>query len=187
MKPDQALQEAVESVMLKWSNDTIIALKKSIEEKNLHLSGDLSKSLASIAYNDDERAIASVSLIFNTYGRYKDMDVYYRTPPPLAAMEAFVRKVGISNFQYVSGYAKEISPVGVSANSTKLDADDYVVKRIARAIGYSMYKGGGQKAKEWYNVTIRKQIGKLRGLLRTELEKHLAEEIRKEFNLKLNG
>jgi hypothetical protein len=178
------LEQSIQQVMAEWTRQTILLLKQAIEEKNIKLTGSLKQSLDFFVTASDSEATARISMIFNSYGRFSDMKYKYKVPPT-KAMYDFVKATGLQNFQYVSGYTKGISPIGVAANSKKMDSEEYVIKRIARSIAYSRLRTNWQdkKQKEWWNKTINKRIGALKDLIRSELEKNLAENIRREFNL----
>jgi hypothetical protein len=179
------LNQAVAKVAGDWAKETIAQLKSAIEAKDVVLTGNLKQSLSYILENDDDKVAARLSMIFTTYGRFQDMKSYQYKVPPTKAMYDFVKKVGLDGFSHVNGYPKGIKPIGVAANSKKIDADEYVMKRIARSIAFSRMKKGwaSQKQKEWWNITIRKRIGILKNDIRVQLEKDLGETIRQEFNL----
>lgn len=178
------LEQSIQDVMTEWTKQTILLLKQAIDEKNIKLTGALKQSLDFFVTASDSEATARISMIFNTYGRYVDMK-YLQKVPPTKAMYEFVKATGLQNFQYVSGYPAGISPIGVAANSRKMNSEEYAIKRIARAIAYSRMRINWQekRQKEWWNKTIRKRITVLKAQIRSELEKNLAENIRKEFNL----
>lgn len=178
------LEQSIQDVMTEWTRQTILLLKQAIEEKDVKLTGSLKQSLDFFTTASDSEATARISMIFNSYGRFADMKYKYKVPPT-KAMYDFVKATGLQNFQYISGYPAGISPIGVAANSKKMGSEEYAIKRIARSIAYSRLRTNWQdkKQKEWWNKTINKRIGTLKAQIRRELEKNLAENIRREFNL----
>jgi hypothetical protein len=179
-----SLEQAIHSVMQEWTETTIAQLKKAIADKDIELTGNLKQSLEAVVSGPSENIAAKISMIFATYGRFHDMR-YRHKMPPTAAMYQFIQKVGLSNFKFVPGYKKEITPIGVSQNTKKLNAEEYVMKRIARAIAYSRLKKDWQenKRKEWWNITINRNIVRLKQLVITKMQQELGEAIRKEFSI----
>lgn len=180
------LEQSVQAVMNEWTQETIAELKSAIAAKDIELTGSLKQSLDFFLTADDSKVASKISMIFNEYGRFSDMR-YRHKVPPTKAMYDFVQKVGLSNFKTVPGY-QGFTPIGVSAatKSKKYNSEEYVMKRIANAIAYSRMNSNWQnkKVKEWWNITIKKRLGQLKAMIRTQLEQDLAEQIRTEFNLK---
>ncbi len=96
-------------------------LAASIQAKGLVLTEDLLQSLHSEVAAATAQHVASMGLAFEEYGRIKEMKATSRTKaPPIAAMEAYVKKVGINNFDYVPGYGRNARPVGLGRTINRI-------------------------------------------------------------------
>ena len=80
-------------------------LAQAIQAKGLVLSQELLDSLRTQVVGATAQHVASMGILFEQYGRIKDMKGISRTKAaPIEELEEYVKKVGVSHFQYVPGY-----------------------------------------------------------------------------------
>ena len=96
--------------------------------------------------------VASMGVLFEQYGRIKDMKGITRTKaPPIEELEAYVRKVGLANFSYVPGYKHGQFPL---ASST-------AINRIAWGLARAQLREGEQaRPKTWFAKTFYSSINR---------------------------
>lgn len=125
-------------------------LAQAIQAKGLVLTQELLDSLRSEVVGATAQHVASMGVLFQQYGRIKDMKGISRTKaPPLEEIEAYVKKVGVSHFQYVPGYKYGQFPL---ASST-------AINRIAWGIARAALRDRDQvKPKSWFAKTFYKSI-----------------------------
>lgn len=83
----------------------------AVQKSGLVLTGDLLNKIDSSVQAEATSLEASISIEFNQYWRYKDMkQLTYQHLPNYDAMLAFVQKVGVEKFPWVSGYEGRATP-----------------------------------------------------------------------------
>jgi hypothetical protein len=94
--------------------------------------------------------VASMGVLFEQYGRIKDMKGHNRTKaPPIEEIEAYVKKLVISNFQYVPGYKYGQFPL----------ASKTAINRIAWGLSRAMVRDRGHlRPKSWFSKTFYSSI-----------------------------
>lgn len=130
--------------------DAVGYFRDAIEAKGLVFTESLRDDFESFMVANS--TVIAAEIHFNAYGRYKDMKTLHwgEAPPPLAAMIAFVEKVGVGKFAWVPGYEA----------SGNVPTESVAIKRLARAIQYSFtrvittrkYNG------TWYNETKARMV-----------------------------
>jgi len=80
-------------------------LTQAIQAKGLVLTEELLHSLHTEVVGAPAQHVAQMGVLFEQYGRIKDMKGILRTKAPLIKkIEAYVKKVGLSHFDYIPGY-----------------------------------------------------------------------------------
>jgi len=80
-------------------------LAQAIQAKGLVLSEELLNSLQTQVVGATAQHVATMGILFEQYGRIKDMKGISRTKaPPIEKSGVYVKKVGVSHFQYVPDY-----------------------------------------------------------------------------------
>lgn len=125
--------------------------KGAVDRAGLVLTEDLKLSVEAQVRSSLSEFGGEIDVFFNDYWRYKDMKQYeYKSGKfiDVAAIRAFVKKIGVGSFKYVNGY-----PDGTSIS------DEKKIDRIVRAIVFYRRKmpvvrnvGAGKK-KRLYNKT----------------------------------
>ncbi|MDJ1468152.1 hypothetical protein [Xanthocytophaga flava] len=119
-------------------------LSESMRKAGVILSGETLKSLHAEVLQASQNNVARLLLYFNESGRIREMrNLTYRQLPPQSEIEAFVRKVGVSNFRYVPGYKFGHIPT-----------EDIAVRRIAWGIRIAKRRENTTKPKKWYAKTF---------------------------------
>ncbi|MGI4760519.1 MAG: hypothetical protein ACRYF0_07430 [Janthinobacterium lividum] len=101
------------------------------------LTEDLLHSLRTEVVGATARHVATMGVLFAQYGRIKDMKGLNRTQaPPIEGIEAYVKKVGISHFEYVPGYKHGQFPL----------ASKTAINRIARGLARDRWRAHLRRA-----------------------------------------
>ena len=97
--------------------------------------------------------VATMGILFEQYGRIKGMKGISRTKaPPIEEMEAYVKNLGVSHFQYVPGYKHGYFPL----------ASKTAINRIAWSIARAVLRDQGQAwPKSWFSKTFYSSINRL--------------------------
>jgi hypothetical protein len=125
-------------------------LAQAIQAKGLVLSEQLLDSLRTEVVGATAQHVATMGILFEQYGRIKDMKGISRTKaPPIEEIEAYVKKVGISHFEYVPGYKHGQFPL----------ASKTAINRIAWGIARAKVRDNDQvKPKSWFSKTFYQTI-----------------------------
>ena len=128
-------------------------LAAAIQAKGLVLSQELLDSLRSQVTAASAEHVASMGVLFEQYGRIKDMKGINRTKaPPIEEMEAYVKKVGLSKFEFIPGY---------TARSKVLPISSRAINRIAWGIARAKLRDGEQaRPKTWFAKTFYSSINR---------------------------
>ena len=128
-------------------------LAAAIQQKGLVFTEELLQSLRSEVVAASVRHVASMGIAFEEYGRIRDMKGTNRTKaPPIAEIEAYVKKVGIDKFNYVPGYGFRSRPVGLGRT----------INRIAWGIARARLRDNSQvRPKAWFAKTFYPSINRL--------------------------
>lgn len=127
-------------------------LSASIQAKGLVLTQELLQSLRSEVVAASARHVASMGIAFEQYGRIRDMKgINRKQAPPIAEIEAYVKKVGLDKFNYVPGYRFGQFPLTPSV----------AINRIAWGIARAKLRDNGQvRPKAWFAKTFYSSINR---------------------------
>ena len=127
-------------------------LAQAIQAKGLVLSEELLNSLRTEVVGATAQHVATMGVLFEQYGRIKDMKGLNRTKaPPIEEMEAYVKKVGINHFDYVPGYKHGQFPL----------ASKTAINRIAWGLARAQLRDNAQvKPKSWFSKTFYSSINR---------------------------
>ena len=127
-------------------------LAQAIEAKGLVLTQELLHSLRTEVVQASTRHVASMGVLFEQYGRIRDMKGISRTKaPPVEEMEDYVRKVGLSHFAYVPGYKHGQFPL----------ASSVAINRIAWGLARARLRDQAQvRPKAWFSKTFYASINR---------------------------
>ena len=125
-------------------------LSQAIQAKGLVLTEELLHSLRTQVVAATANHVASMGVLFEQYGRIKDMKGISRTKaPPIEEIEAYVKKVGISQFEYVPGYKHGQFPL----------ASSVAINRIAWGLARARLRDNAQvRPKSWFSKTFYSSI-----------------------------
>lgn len=128
-------------------------LAAAIQAKGLVLTSDLLDSLQTQVVQASAQHVASMGVLFEQYGRIKDMKGITRTKaPPIEALEEYVKKVGLSKFSYIPGYTDRSKVLPVSSRA---------INRIAWGLARAKLRDGEQGTpKTWFAKTFYKSINR---------------------------
>jgi hypothetical protein len=127
-------------------------LAGQLRAKGLVLTQDLLTSLQGETTAASDRFVAEMAVAFNEYGRMKEMKrLSYTKGAPVEEMEAFVRKRGLSRFDYVPGYKRGQFPL----------SQDVAINRIAWGLARARLRDAGKhKPRGWYAKTFYRSINR---------------------------
>ena len=127
-------------------------LAQAIQAKGLVFTQELLDSLRTQVVAATAQHVASMGILFEQYGRIKDMKGLSRTKaPPIEEIEAYVKKVGVSHFEYVPGYRHGQFPL----------ASKTAINRIAWGLSRSILRDNAQvKPKSWFSKTFYSSINR---------------------------
>ncbi|MGI4762605.1 MAG: hypothetical protein ACRYF0_17985 [Janthinobacterium lividum] len=133
-----------------YADRALQLLAAAIQAKGLVLTEDLLHSLRTEVVGATAQHVATMGVLFAQYGRIKDMKGLNRTKaPPIEEMEAYVKKVGISHFEYVPGYKHGQFPL----------ASKTAINRIAWGLARAKLRDNAQvKPKSWFSKTFYQSI-----------------------------
>lgn len=133
-----------------YADRALQLLAAAIQAKGLVLTQELLNSLRTEVVGATAQHVATMGVLFEQYGRIKDMKGISRTKaPPIEEMEAYVKKVGISHFEYVPGYKHGQFPL----------ASKTAINRIAWGLARAKLRDNGQvKPKSWFAKTFYQSI-----------------------------
>jgi hypothetical protein len=172
-----AIQGDLEKLGREWAQKTVRQLKENIKKKGLTVSREL---IDSLDYELVDGTTPSILLSFSVHGRAIDMkELFWHKAPPVDKLEAWVKRRGVSYFNYVPGYK------GVGDEVTGLpNAANRIAWAIARnrASGEAVNQyGRWKREKIWQNPgnnrTDPTNLGTSIGHLRHLLEEWIAQEI----------
>ncbi len=125
-------------------------LAQAIQAKGLVLTQELLDSLRTEVVGATAQHVATMGVLFEQYGRIKDMKGLNRTKaPPIEEIEAYVRKVGVGHFDYVPGYKHGQFPL----------ASSVAINRIAWGLARAKLRDNAQvKPKSWFSKTFYSSI-----------------------------
>jgi hypothetical protein len=128
-------------------------LTQSIQAKGLVLTEELLRSLQTQVVQASANHVASMGVLFEQYGRIKDMKGINRTKaPPIEEIEAYVKKVGLSHFDYIPGYTDRSKVLPTSARA---------INRIAWGIARAKLRDNADvKPKSWFAKTFYQSINR---------------------------
>ncbi|MCC2546405.1 hypothetical protein LJY25_08110 [Hymenobacter sp. BT175] len=135
-----------------YSTHVLELLAAALQARGLVLSAELLKSLQTTVLATSVEQIAQMGVEFEQYGRIREMKNLGRTKaPPIEEMEAYVKKVGITNFPYVPGYGFKSRPLGNART----------INRIAWGLARAKMRDGGQvRPKAWFAKNFYKSINR---------------------------
>jgi hypothetical protein len=157
-----------------YSARALAELATAIQKKGLMLTEELLQSLRAEVVAASARHVASMGLAFAEYGRIRDMKATNRSKaPPIAEIEAYVKKVGIDKFNYVPGYGFRSRPVGLGRT----------INRIAWGIARARLRDNDQvRPRPWFAKTFYQSINRLIDAVTTryaaQTGQHIAARIR---------
>ncbi len=126
-------------------------LSAAIQAKGLVLTEELLQSLRTEVVGATAQHVAVMGVLFEQYGRIKDMKGINRTKaPPIEEIEAYVKKVGLSHFDYIPGYTdrSKVSPTSARA-----------INRIAWGLARAKLRDNAQvRPKSWFSKTFYSSI-----------------------------
>ncbi|MGI4871215.1 MAG: hypothetical protein ACRYFX_08565 [Janthinobacterium lividum] len=127
-------------------------LAQAIQAKGLVLTEELLHSLRTQVVQATAQHVAGMGVLFEQYGRIRDMKGISRTKaPPIAEIEEYVKKVGVSHFSYVPGYKYGQFPL---ASST-------AINRIAWGLARARLRDQAQvRPKSWFSKTFYSSINR---------------------------
>ncbi|MGI4835122.1 MAG: hypothetical protein ACRYFK_16840 [Janthinobacterium lividum] len=127
-------------------------LAQAIQAKGLVLTEELLHSLRTEVTAATAQHVAVLGVLFEQYGRIKDMKGYDRTKaPPIEEIEAYVKKVGVSHFEYVPGYKHGQFPRSSSV----------AINRIAWGLARAKLRDKAEvRPKSWFSKTFYSSINR---------------------------
>jgi len=146
-------QRILDEELADYSARALAELAAAIQQKGLVFTEDLLQSLRSEVVAASVRHVASMGLAFEEYGRIRDMKgINRKKAPPIAEIEAYVKKVGIDHFNYVPGYGFRSRPVGLGRT----------INRIAWGIARAKLRDNSEvRPKAWFAKTFYSSINRL--------------------------
>jgi|GEM_PF-1465054 len=128
-------------------------LTQAIQAKGLVLTEQLLHSLRTEVVQATAQHVATMGVLFEQYGRIKDMKVVGRTKaPPLEELEAYVKKVGLSHFDYIPGY---------TSRSKVLPTSSRAINRIAWGLARAKLRDfEAVRPKSWFSKTFYSSINR---------------------------
>jgi hypothetical protein len=146
-------QRILDEELGNYAARALAELAAAIQKKGLVFTEELLQSLRSEVVAASVRHVASMGIAFEEYGRIRDMKGTNRSKaPPIAEIEAYVKKVGIEKFNYVPGYGFRSRPVGLGRT----------LNRIAWGIARAKLRDNSQvRPKAWFAKTFYSSINRL--------------------------
>jgi len=142
------LQTEALRVIEDMTREAVHYFEKAVEAKGMMLTDELKDSFKYEITAASGNLLASATISFEGYGRFKDMKALkWSRPANLTAMENFVKKVGVDKFSFVPGYEK----------TGKIPTANIAMKRIAAGIAWHRFKIStipNAKSKMWYTRTL---------------------------------
>lgn len=129
-------------------------LAQAIEAKGLVLTEELLHSLRTQVTAATANHVATMGVLFHQYGRIKDMKgPFNRTKAaPIEEMEAYVKKVGLSKFDFIPGYTDR---------SKVLPTSERAINRIAWGLARARLRDNAQvRPKSWFSKTFYSSINR---------------------------
>lgn len=128
-------------------------LTQAIQAKGLVLTEELLRSLQTQVVQASANHVASMGVAFEQYGRIRDMKGIDRTKaPPIEEIEAYVKKVGLSHFDYIPGYTERSKVLPTSARA---------INRIAWGIARAKLRDNADvRPKSWFSKTFYSSINR---------------------------
>jgi hypothetical protein len=128
-------------------------LSQAIQAKGLVLTEELLHSLQTQVVKASADHVASMGVLFEQYGRIKDMKGINRTKaPPIEEIEAYVKKIGLSKFDYIPGYTDRSKVLPTSARA---------INRIAWGIARAKLRDRDDvRPKSWFSKTFYQSINR---------------------------
>jgi hypothetical protein len=168
-------EQELDRIARGWAVHIVGRFKKQIDKKNISLTDDLLNSFEYKVFEAPGGNVG-VNISYQVHGKYIDMkNLFYTKLPPIDKIEAWVRKKGLENFDYVPGYSKNWKPSDGSATDAR---------RIAWGIALSRQRAGVVNqgtTRQWRAPELRKGIGYLNHLLSEELAKTASKNIATAF------
>lgn len=162
---NELLKEFVHDLFTNYKEYVKERLQKSMKGKKISDS-ELEASLQTVLSGSDLNEV--VSVIFADYGRIIDQKRKFQNPPPpLAELEAWIRKKGgLSKFK-IPDYE----------NAKRVPTQNAAIRRIALGISYGMKIKVSRRA--WYFKAMYKSVGWLIGALASGISRNASKEITK--------
>lgn len=167
-------QQIIDEELGNYAQQALALLATSIQARGLVLTQELLQSLRSEVVKTSVSQVASMGVAFEQYGRIREMKVTNRSKaPPIAALEDYVRKVGLQNFQYVPGYRHGQYPISSAV----------AINRIAWGMARARLRDNAQvRPKSWFSKTfygsLNRFIDAVTGRYLTTTGQHLATTLR---------
>jgi hypothetical protein len=148
-----AFKRILDEEVSDYATRALELLAAAIQAKGLVLTEELLQSLQSQVTAATADHVAGMGVLFHQYGRIKDMKGITRTKaPPIEAIEEYVKKVGLSKFDYIPGYTDR---------SKVLPASSRAINRIAWGIARAKLRYGEQaRPKTWFAKTFYASINR---------------------------
>jgi len=126
-----------------YATKALQLLAQAIQAKGLVLTEELLHSLHTEVVGATARHVATMGVLFEQYGRIRDMKGINRTQaPPIEEIEAYVKKVGVSHYDYVPGYKHGQFPL----------ASSVAINRIAWGLARAKLRDNAQvRPKSWFS------------------------------------
>lgn len=149
---EPAFQRIIDEELAGYKKLVLAMLADQLRAKGLVLTEDLLNSLQAETTAASDRFVAEMAVAFNEYGRIQEMKrVSYTKGAPLEAMEAFVRKRGVSRFAYVPGYKRGQVPL----------SQDVAINRIAWGLSRARLRDAGKhKPRGWYAKSFYRSLNR---------------------------
>jgi hypothetical protein len=164
-------EQEMNRIARKWAVHIVDRFKRQIEKKNISLTDDLLNSFEYKIFESGSGNVG-VNISYQSHGKFIDMkNLYFNKMPTIDKIEAWVKKKGLQNFDYIPGYSASWKP---SAGS---DTD---ARRIAWGIARSRQMNGllpQGKERQWRAPELKKGITYLNHLLAEELAKTASNNI----------
>jgi hypothetical protein len=144
------LQKIIKEELEEWQVYVLSVLTDQLKRKKLVLTGELLRSLQSEVVAKTSEQAVSYALAFQNQGRFRDMVTNSGKLPPLDVIEAFVKKTGLSKFDYVAGYQF----------SNRTPTETNAIRRVAWGIRMKMNREN-RPPKRWFAKPFYSTIDRL--------------------------
>jgi len=160
----QEFQVLAEGVLNGVLAQAEIEMQRKIAAAGFMVTGDLINSLRKKTVVIGKELYAEFTLGFRGYGRFKDMrQLLFEKMPPVAAIKAYIEKVGVDEFDYVPGYLTDAKRRAVIPESRAINRIAWGIAISRRQTGvYRNFGKGRNNKKAFYNPTRGKLVYEVR-------------------------